>query len=45
MQLSIAHGTVKNHVYNIFWKVGATNRTAAVIKAIRKRIIPPPYKE
>jgi DNA-binding NarL/FixJ family response regulator len=41
MQLSISYNTVKGHVYNIFSKVGVTNRTAAVLRASRKHLIPP----
>jgi DNA-binding NarL/FixJ family response regulator len=37
--LSITEGTVKNHVSNILAKLGARDRTRAVLKAIEKGIV------
>ncbi len=37
--LSIAHETVKVHVKNILRKLGVTNRTAAVMMALKRGIL------
>jgi DNA-binding NarL/FixJ family response regulator len=32
-RLYITEGTVKNHITNIFWKLGVSDRTKAALKA------------
>lgn len=44
-KLVIAENTAKNHVVNILAKLGASNRTQAVIVALRKRLLEVPGKE
>lgn len=41
--LGISHSTVRFHINNIFQKLQANERTLAVVKAIRMRIISPSY--
>lgn len=41
-QLSIAMPTVKFHITNILAKLEAENRTEAVLKAIKHKLVPPP---
>lgn len=38
-QLNISERTVKNHVSNIFKKIGVTDRTQAAVFAIRNNLI------
>lgn len=38
-QLNISERTVKNHVFNIFKKIGVTDRTQAAVFAIRNNLI------
>ena len=37
--INITEQTTKNHITNIFRKLGASNRTEAVIKAIRMGVV------
>jgi DNA-binding NarL/FixJ family response regulator len=37
--LKIGEGTVRNHASNIFLKLGVTDRTKAVLYALRKRLV------
>jgi DNA-binding NarL/FixJ family response regulator len=39
-ELGISHNTVARHVANIMRKMGAGNRTEAVLNAIRQQLIP-----
>lgn len=39
-ELGISHNTVARHVANIMRKMGAGNRTEAVLNAIRQELIP-----
>lgn len=38
-QLGVSYATFRNHTYNIMKKLGANNRTEALVKAIESRII------
>jgi DNA-binding NarL/FixJ family response regulator len=37
--LSLSEGTVKNHVSSVFSKLGVTDRTNAVLRAIAKGLV------
>ena len=37
--LNIGEGTVRNHASNIFLKLGVTDRTKAVLYALRERLV------
>ena len=39
-ELGVSHNTVARHVANIMRKMGAGNRTEAVLNAIRQQLIP-----
>ncbi len=41
--LEIKHSTVRYHIQNIFKKLGVNERTMAVVKAIKMRLISPSY--
>ncbi len=41
--LYIQHSTVRYHIQNIFKKLGANNRTMAVVKAIKMQLITPSF--
>lgn len=41
--LFIQHATVRYHINNIFLKIGANNRTMAVVKAIKMQLITPSF--
>lgn len=37
--LTLSEGTVKNHVSSVFFKLGVTDRTKAVLRAIAKGLV------
>jgi DNA-binding NarL/FixJ family response regulator len=37
--LTLSEGTVKNHVSSVFSKLGVTDRTKAVLRAIAKGLV------
>ena len=41
-ELHISEATVKTHLVRIFEKLGVSDRTAAVTKAIGQGLLPPP---
>ncbi|WP_443613672.1 response regulator transcription factor [Actinomadura madurae] len=41
-RLHIGQATVKTHLLRIFGKLGVSDRTAAVMTALERRILPPP---
>jgi DNA-binding NarL/FixJ family response regulator len=44
-ELGIGEATVKNHITSIYLKLGAGNRTEAVLRALRQEVIPWPDKD
>ena len=41
-ELQISEATVKTHLLRIFEKLGVSDRTAAVTRAISRGLLPPP---
>ena len=38
--LNLSEHTIKNHLFHIFYKLGVSNRTEAILYAIRRNILP-----
>ncbi len=41
-ELHISEATVKTHLFHLFEKLGVSDRTAAVTRAISQGLLPPP---
>lgn len=38
--LNLSEHTIKNHLFHIFYKLGVSNRTEAILYAMRRRVLP-----